>query len=67
MARRRTSRTEHAAMRVTWGPRSILLLVAVICFALATIGITTSIDLIALGLTLGFGAFLVGDLDLGRR
>jgi hypothetical protein len=48
-------------MRITWGPRTILLLIAVILFVAAAIGLDTSLDLVALGLALGFGAFLVGD------
>jgi hypothetical protein len=52
-------------MRISWGPSSILLLVAVICFALAALGIAVAgIGLTNLGLALGFAAFLVGE---GRR
>jgi hypothetical protein len=54
-------------MRITWGPRTILLLIAVILFVAAAIGIDTNIDLVALGLAFGFGAFLLGDGDLLRR
>ena len=54
-------------MRITWGPSSILLLVAVICFALATLGVGVSgVRLTDLGLTLGFASFLVGE-GWGRR
>ncbi len=52
-------------MRISWGPSSILLLVAVICFALAALGVgLAAINLTDLGLALGFAAFLVGE---GRR
>ena len=48
--------------------RSILLLVAVICFVLAAIGIGLgNISLVALGLAFFAGAFLVGDGGLNLR
>jgi hypothetical protein len=50
------------------GASSILLIVAVICFVLAAIGIDVGrINLTDLGLAAGFGAFLVGDTSLARR
>jgi hypothetical protein len=52
-------------MRISWGPSSILLLIAVVCFALAALGVgLAGIGLTNLGLALGFAAFLVGE---GRR
>jgi hypothetical protein len=42
-----------------WSPKRILLLAAVVCFALETIGLVVQVDLLALGLALGFGSFLV--------
>ena len=50
------------------GVRSILLIVAVICFVLAAIGIGLgNISLVALGLAFFAGAFLVGDGGLNVR
>jgi hypothetical protein len=47
----------------SFGPRAILLIVAVICFVLAAIGVSIgSISLTALGLAAFAGAFLVGEL-----
>jgi hypothetical protein len=46
-------------MRTSWGLADILILVAVICFALAAIGLKVDISLIALGLAFGFASFLV--------
>jgi len=48
-------------MRTSWSLREILLIVAVICFVLAAIGLEVRVSLIAVGLAFGFGAFLVGD------
>jgi len=48
-------------MRINWGPAEILLLLAVISFVLAAIGTGFGLDLVALGLAFGFGAFLIGD------
>jgi hypothetical protein len=51
-----------------WGPSSILLLAAVICFALAALGVGVSgIRLTDLGLALGFASFLVTGSGFGRR
>jgi hypothetical protein len=52
---------------MSWGPASILFLIAVICFALAAIGIDVNVNLIALGLAFGFAGFLVGEGGFGRR
>jgi hypothetical protein len=50
------------------GLRSILLIIAVICFVLAAIGIGLGdIGLVALGLAFFAGAFLVGDGGLNLR
>jgi hypothetical protein len=52
----------------TLGTRSILLIIAVICFILAAIGVGVSgLSLTALGLAFGFGSFLVGDTGIFRR
>ena len=51
------------------GLRSILLIVAIVCFVLAAIGTSLgSIGLVPLGLAFLAGAFLVGDggINLGR-
>jgi hypothetical protein len=48
-------------MRTSWSLREIFLLIAIICFALAAIGLDVRVDLIAVGLAFGFAAFLVGD------
>jgi hypothetical protein len=48
-------------MRTSWGVSEILILVAVICFALAAIGLKVAVDLVALGLAFGFAAFLAGN------
>jgi len=48
--------------------RSLLLLVAVILFVLAAVGIdVSSISLVPLGLACFAGSFLVSDRALGRR
>lgn len=53
---------------ITWGPSSILLLIAVICFILAAIGVGVSgVHLTDLGLAFGFGSFLVTGSGFGRR
>ena len=52
----------------TWGPSSILLIVAVICFVLAVLKVAVSnLNLTDLGLALGFGSFLVTGRGWGRR
>jgi hypothetical protein len=48
-------------MKITWGIGEILFLIAVICFALAVIGLDVKVNLIALGLAFGFAGFLVGN------
>jgi hypothetical protein len=49
------------------GVRSILLIVAIVLFVVAILRETNPSDLIALGLAVFAGAFLVGDLGLGGR
>jgi hypothetical protein len=52
----------------TWGPSSILLAIAVICFVLAALKVDVgSINLTNLGLAFGFGSFLVTGSGFGRR
>lgn len=46
----------------TWSIGSILLIIAVICFALAAIGLKVDVNLLALGLAFFAGSFLVGGL-----
>jgi hypothetical protein len=49
-------------MRMTWNTATILLVIAIICFALAAIGLKVDINLTALGLAFGFASFLVGSV-----
>jgi hypothetical protein len=53
-----------ATMR-TWSIGTILLIIAVICFALAAVGLKVDISLIALGLAFFAGSFLVGGMTGG--
>lgn len=48
-------------MRVNWGLPDILILIAVICFALAAIGLDVAVNLVALGLAFGFASFLASN------
>jgi hypothetical protein len=41
------------------GPSRLLLIGAVVCFVLELLGVATDIDLMALGLALGFASFLL--------
>jgi hypothetical protein len=53
---------------ITWGPSSILLLIAVICFVLAALGVgVAGIRLTDLGLAFGFASFLVTGGGFRRR
>jgi len=54
-------------MRGSWGFADVLFLIAVICFALAAIGLDVKISLVALGLAFGFAGFLVGNRGIGTR
>ena len=57
---------ENATMTITWSLGSILILVAVVCFALAAIGADIGrVALTPLGLAFGFAGLLVG--NRGRR
>lgn len=50
--------TTIAGKRLT--PQRIVLLLAILCFVLAALGVgLAGLDLVALGLALGFGSFLV--------
>ena len=51
----------------TFGPRALLLIIAIVCFALAAIGLRVDVSLVALGLAFGFAAFLFGDIGWSRR
>jgi hypothetical protein len=53
-------------MRTSWSLRDILLVIAVICFALAAI-LDVRVDLVAVGLAFGFASFLVGDRGVTLR
>jgi hypothetical protein len=55
-----------ATMR-TWSVGAVLLVIAIICFALAAIGLHVSVDLVALGLAFFAAAFLVPGGGLGLR
>jgi len=53
-------------MTITWSLGSILILVAIVCFVLAAIGVDIGrVALTPLGLAFGFGGLLVG--NRGRR
>ncbi len=51
----------------TWSLDAILLIIAIICFALAAIGLDVRVNLIALGLAFFAASFLVPGGLLGRR
>lgn len=42
-----------------FGIGKLLLIAAVVCFVLELVGVDVEVDLVALGLALGFGSFLV--------
>jgi len=49
-------------MTITWGLGSILILIAIICFVLAAIGVDLGrVALTPLGLAFGFAGLLVGN------
>jgi hypothetical protein len=52
-------------MRTSWSIRDILLVVAIICFVLAAIGLKVDVSLVDVGLAFFAGSFLVG--EGGRR
>ena len=45
-----------------WGISTILLVIAIICFVLAAIGIDVSVSLVAVGLAFFAASFLAGDV-----
>ena len=51
----------HGTMR-TWSIGSILLVIAIICFALAAIGLDVNVSLVAVGLAFFAASFLAGDI-----
>lgn len=50
----------------TMGVGTILLIIAIICFVLAAIGLDVNVSLVAVGLAFFAAAFLVGDVALNR-
>ena len=48
-------------MRSSWSISDILFVIAIVCFALAAIGLDVNISLVALGLAFGFAGFLAGN------
>jgi hypothetical protein len=55
----------NGAMNTSLGVRDILLIIAIICFVLAAIGLKVDVSLVDVGLAFFAGSFLVG--DRGRR
>jgi hypothetical protein len=51
-------------MRTAWSISDILLIVAVICFVLAAIGLKVDVSLVDIGLASFAGSFLVGGRSL---
>jgi hypothetical protein len=51
----------NSTMRTSWGLADILILIAVIVFVVAAIGLKVDVNLIAVGLAFGFASFLVGN------
>lgn len=49
----------------TWNVATVLLVIAIICFVLAAIGLDVNVSLVALGLAFFAGAFLAGGLTGG--
>ena len=47
-------------MRTSWGLSSIFLVIAVVCFVLAAIGLDVKVSLVDVGLAFFAGSFLVG-------
>ena len=54
-------------MRGSWGVADVLFLIAIVCFALAAIGLDVKISLVALGLAFGFAGFLASNRGIGPR
>ena len=53
------SRCVTPCMRMNWGVSEILILIAVICFVLAAIGLDVNVSLVTVGLAFFAAAFLV--------
>jgi hypothetical protein len=52
-------------MAITWGLGSILILIAIVCFVLAAVGVDLGrVGLTPLGLAFGFAGVLVGNKGL---
>jgi hypothetical protein len=51
---------------VSWTLKSVLILVAVVLFVVAAIGVNTGFNLLAIGLACFAGAFIVPDRGVGR-
>jgi hypothetical protein len=49
----------------TWSLGAVLLVIAIICFVVAAIGVDVKVDLTDLGLAFFAGSFLVGGLGGG--
>jgi hypothetical protein len=49
----------NAAMRTSWSIGDILLVIAIICFVLAAIGLKVDVSLVDIGLAFFAGSFLV--------
>ena len=52
-------RCVNSRMRMTWGISEILLLIAIICFVLAAIGLDVKVSLVAIGLAFFAASILV--------
>jgi hypothetical protein len=61
------SRWSSAIMRTSWSLGEILLLIAVVCFILAAIGLRVDVSLVDIGLACFAGSFLVGGRGLRVR
>jgi len=64
IARRRLLRQawmwSNTGMRTSWSIRDILLVIAIICFVLAAIGLKVDVSFVDIGLAFFAGSFLVG-------
>ena len=54
----------NAVMRTSWGISDILLVIAVIAFVLAAIGLKVDVSLVDIGLACFAGSFLAGGRSL---
>lgn len=50
----------NAGMRTSWSIGDIFLVIAIICFVLAAIGLKVDVSLVDIGLAFFAGSFLVG-------